>query len=211
MRGIASRLVELRWRAVIGGTSSVSRLVGLSGRESRPRPRGTALRTRRRPSTPQLGVRARRRLSAADCAGRGFCCVDEPALPGGRRSGRGAGVPSALVWSRPSQRQSRKTCGGGRTWARAMLRAPARRADGDRSTACRPAQRVLVLARARSGVRARGARAPKEYPHRSGRFARGSGAGVGTLSARLPRRARAAARRRGRSGGWCRRTCRRCR
>ena len=43
------------------------------------------------------------------------------------RGGCGAGVPSALVWSRPTQRASpRKTCADARTWARAMLREPAR-------------------------------------------------------------------------------------
>jgi hypothetical protein len=67
----------------------------------------------------------------------------------GRREESGAGVPSALVWSRPSQRgaaASRKTSADAQTSGRAMLRDPACVGESSRRMACRPAERMRANA-----------------------------------------------------------------
>ena len=94
--------------------------------------------------------------------------IDRDRRTPGTRGIGGAGVPSALVWSRPTQRQSRKACADGQTSGRAMLRDPACIADISRSTACRSAERVPGERTGSVGVRA-DVRAQKEYPHRLGR------------------------------------------
>ena len=91
-----------------------------------------------------------------------------------RRSRRDAGrervlgVPSALVWSRPTGRSeaaSRKTAADAQAPGRAMLRDPDRVRESSRRMACRPAERGPGERARFVGVRA-DVRARKEYPHR---------------------------------------------